>query len=762
MKKLFLLVFLLSCSIPNLMAQELKGAEYCSQKKMNSKLPILDDKAAVLHAFDVLDYNLDLNIYNCFISPYPKTFTGVETIQLKVDTALNSINLNAVNTSLQINSVGLAGVSFVHSSNILTITLDRTYAVGETLSVKINYQHKTPASQDGWYVQSGFVFTDAEPEGARTWFPCWDKPSDKATVNIRVKVPATVKLAANGRLADSTKNVDTIYYNWISRDPVATYLTVITGKVNYNLDLFYWPKISNPNELVPMRFYYNNGENASSYKIQFLDMVTLFSNLFTEHPFEKNGFAAVGSQFTWGGMENQTLTSICPGCWGINLISHEFAHQWFGDMITCATWADITLNEGFATYCEALWYEHTGGYSSYKSDINGDASQYLNSNPGWPIYNPSWAITTPNTNTLFNTAITYNKGACVLHMLRYVMGDPLFFQGLKNYANSQFKYKSAMITDLLQIMTTTYGQDLTWFFNQWYNTANHPTYTNQYYISAQPNSMWEVGFVAKQSQTNTGFFSMPLEIKINFSNATDTTVKVFNNVNNQLFTFSFIKQVASVTFDPNNNIVLKTATLTVIPPMPVELTSFTATTKENFVILNWETATEVNNKGFEVERAIQKTVMDGNTEALEFQQIAFIQGQGTTTSSKSYSYVDHASKYGKYVYRLKQIDFSGDYKYSPNVTASAGIAPATYSLDQNYPNPFNPTTTIRFEIPKTTNITLVVYNMLGQKVKILANGIYSEGVYEQSFDASGLSSGIYIYELKSDDFQLRKKMVLEK
>jgi len=762
MKKLFLLVFLFSCSIPNLMAQELKGAEYCSQKKMNSKLPILDDKAFIVHSFDVLDYKLDLDIYNCFVSPYPKTFTGVETIQLKVDTALNSISLNAMNTSLQINSVGLAGASFVHLSNILTITLDRTYAVGETLSVKINYQHKTPSSQDGWYVQSGFVFTDAEPEGARTWFPCWDKPSDKATVNIRVRVPATVKLAANGRLADSTKNVDTIYYNWISRDPVATYLTVITGKVNYNLDLFYWPKISNPNELVPMRFYYNNGENASSYKTQFLDMVTFYSTLFTEHPFEKNGFAAVGSQFTWGGMENQTMTSICPGCWAINLISHEFAHQWFGDMITCATWADITLNEGFATYCEALWYEHSLGYSSYKSDIVGDANGYLNGNPGWPIYNPSWAITTPNTNTLFNTAITYNKGACVLHMLRYVMGDQLFFQGLKNYANSQFKYKSAMITDLLQIMTITYGQDLTWFFNQWYNTANHPTYTNQYYISAQPNSMWEVGFVAKQSQTNTGFFSMPLEIKINFSNATDTTVKVFNNVNNQLFTFSFNKQASSVTFDPNNNIVLKTATLTVIPPMPVELTSFTATTKENFVILNWETATEINNKGFEVERAVQKTVMDGNTEALEFQQIAFIQGQGTSTNSKSYSYVDHASKYGKYVYRLKQVDFNGDYKYSPNVTASAGIAPATYSLNQNYPNPFNPTTTIRFEIPKTTNITLAVYNMLGQKVKILANGIYSDGVYEQSFDASGLSSGIYIYELKSDDFQIRKKMVLEK
>ena len=101
-------------------------------------------------------------------------------------------------------------------------------------------------------VSNGFFFTDCEPEGARKWLPCWDKPSDKATFDLTVRVPATVKLGSNGRLADSTRNVDTIYYNWISNDNVATYLMVITGKVNYNLDIVYWPKISDPNILVPI------------------------------------------------------------------------------------------------------------------------------------------------------------------------------------------------------------------------------------------------------------------------------------------------------------------------------------------------------------------------------------------------------------------------------------------------------------------------------------------------------------------------------
>src|ERR1035437_3211895 len=743
---------------------ERKGSDLCSQKKMNSPFQLSENLGTTgVHSFDMLDYNLNLDIYNCFLTPYPSSYKGIEILTLLADSSINSINVNAVNTSLQIDSVRLSGAGFTHANNVLTINLDRTYAPGETLFVKIFYQHKNIA--DGaFYVQNGMVFTDCEPEGARKWFPSWDKPSDKATMSLKVITPGSGKLGSNGRLADSVKSNDTIYYNWISRDPVATYLMVISAKVNYNLDIKYWHKISNPQDSIPFRFYWNTGESGlANIETKVLQMCDRYSTLWGEHAFEKNGFATLNTQFLYGGMENQTLTSLCPNCWDENLVSHEFAHQWFGDMITCATWADIMLNEGFATFCEAIWYETTGGYSSYKNSINDDASYYLTHNPGLAISNPDWAVNTPNVNTLFNTAMTYDKGACVLHQLRYLMGDSLFFIGMHNYGTSNLRYKSATIGDYAAIMSAAYGQDLSWFFNEWVFQPNHPIYANNYYISQQGTNKWEVGFQAIQTQTNTVFFQMTLQIAINYTSGPADTLRFFNNVNNQLFTFNVTRQPLSVVFDPQNNIVLKNATLTQVAPMPVELTSFSADVKEGLVILKWKTATEINNRGFVIERAKVSENIDAiNPNQILFETIGFVNGNGSSITTKDYSFIDHISSFGKYVYRLKQDDFNGSYTYSSNVQVVAGAKPLSFTLNQNYPNPFNPSTTIRFEVPKNSRIKLTVYNMLGEAVKVLSDAFFEEGVYEKTFDARELASGVYIYELKSDDVLLKQKIVLQK
>jgi aminopeptidase N len=540
------------------------GGRACSMKKSAMKyLPESPGsiEGGPLHSYDVLNYTLDLDIYRCFLAPYPKDFRASNTITFKVDSTLSSIRLNAVNTSLTIDSVSMAGVSFNHSNNILTVQLDSTYNPGKIVMVKIWYHH-TNINDAGFHVQNGMVFTDCEPEGARCWYPCWDKPSDKATLDLAARTPATVKLGSNGILMDSTNVADTlIIYHWLSTNRISTYLIVMSAKVDYNLDILYWHKLNNPSDSVPFRFYYNEGENPSPVENVIKPMTTYYSQNYCEHPHPKNGFATLNNLFPWGGMENQTLTSLCPGCWQVDLVAHEFAHQWFGDMITCATWADIWLNEGFATWSQAFWNEHSGGYDAYKSRIDGFAQGYLAQNPGWAMYMPDWAIHTPTNNILFNYAITYEKGACILHQLRYMLGDSVFFRMLQSYcADTNFRFRNATTDDFNAKVNEVTGQDYNWYFNAWVKQANHPAYQNYYDFQDLGTGQWTVNFLTHQTQTNAPFFPMILEFNIVFNDGSDTTFRVMNDSDNQYFSWTFNKMPVKFLFDPDNQIVLKAAT----------------------------------------------------------------------------------------------------------------------------------------------------------------------------------------------------------
>ncbi len=557
----------------------MKGSEFCSKakiEKFRNSSKILSPNSPK-HKFNVLEYKIDIDLYDNFLNPYPNSFNATNTVTFLVDTALNFIKLNAVNSSMIINEVSLSGVSFTHVDDTLMITLDRTYDPGETVEVMIDYFHKD-VSDNAFYCSGGFVFTDCEPEGARKWFPCYDRPSDKAALDLTAKVPLDVKFGSNGALVDSTTVSDTIYYHWLSTNPVATYIMVMTGKMNYNLDIVYWPRTLNPDDSVPIRFYYNDGENPGYIKEIILPMTTYFSEYFGDYPFEKNGFATLNSEFTWGGMENQTLTSLCPNCWGEDLVAHEFAHQWFGDMISPGTWSDLWLNEGFATWSESFWHESAGGYNTYLAGIKSDANRYLNNNPGWPIYNPEWAVITPPSNELFNYAITYAKSACVVHLLRYLLGDEAFFNALYDYATNivDFKYKSAVTEDFKASFEESTGEELDWFFDQWIYGPNHPEYYNEYTISDNGDGTWDLNFLTSQTQTNAGFFKMPIDLRIILMDGTDTTIRIMNDENNQLFTFTFDVEPFKLFFDFTNLMVLKTATTVVgIAENEGSLTSFT-------------------------------------------------------------------------------------------------------------------------------------------------------------------------------------------
>lgn len=556
---LLLLITLFSCFT---YAQEpviMRGSAYCSWKKSNARVPLknCNEKSGNQQPFDVLKYTLALNLYPCYSPPYPKSFIGSNILRFRVGSTLGSIRLNAVNSSLTIDSLGFSGIAFTHANDTLTIYLKQVYLAGDTVDVQIFYRHHN-VHDYAFYVNSGMLFTDCEPEGARKWFPCKDTPSDKALLDLTAKVKSSVKLGSNGYLADSVLVGDTLWYHWVSDENVATYLVVLSSKINYNLDIIYWNKISDPSIKIPFRFYYNPGEDPSPVKEILPSMATWYSRHYTEHPFPKNGFATLNGDFPWGGMENQTLTSLCPGCWIESLVAHEFAHQWFGDMVTCRTWADIWLNEGFATWSEAFWYESYAGYDAYKADIDQDATDYLNNNPGWPISVPEWATQTPSPDVLFNYAITYAKAACVLHQLRYVLGDSLFFKSIQAYCNNpSLKFQSASIDDFNQMVNQVTGEDYRWFFEAWLFQPNHPVYQNTYHYEDAGNGQWKVNFFARQVQSNSVFFKMPIEISVRFTDGSDTLVKAMNDANNQLFSWFFNKKPVLLQFDPNHQIVLK-------------------------------------------------------------------------------------------------------------------------------------------------------------------------------------------------------------
>jgi len=561
MKKFTLILFIFLLSLKTY--SQKNGHEFCSQSKINNNKTLVLQKftkTVPTQKFDVQNYTLNLDLFNCFTTPFSHYFTATDTVTFKALESISSVKLNAANNTIDIMQIGEAGISYTHTEDTLAITLNQTYNAGEIFKVAINYTHKN-IEDYSFYAQDGMVFTDCEPQGARNWYPCFDSPSDKSTFCLTARVPNNVLLGSNGLLVDSAWSSTDIYYKWETTNQIATYLVSIAAKVDYKLDIVYWTNFSG--EKIPMRFYYNDGENPVPMENMMSELTQFFSTTFCEHPFPKNGFASLNTEFSWGGMENQSLTNICPDCWYSSLIVHEFGHQWFGDMITCATWADIWLNEGFATYSEALWLEHAdNSYDSYKTEIDNNANSYIYNNSGRAIYVPAWINQQPSVNVLFDYGITYLKSSCVIHLLRYTLGDDVFFNFLKSYSSDDnFKYKSVTTQEFNEKLNTFTNSNYDWFFEDWLMQPNHPFYKNIYsFVNNGTN--WTVNFTTKQTQANT-FFRIPMQIKIKFEDNTEIIESFFNETNNQTFSFEYTKKPISLTFDPNNEIVLKQGTTTI-------------------------------------------------------------------------------------------------------------------------------------------------------------------------------------------------------
>jgi aminopeptidase N len=509
------------------------------------------------------DLNIDVTYYklNISITTSPNYLRGVVTMKARsIVGNLTSVTLDLMN-AMTVDSVKTGNVNllFARQPTTLTITLDRSYGNAELVTMDIYYRGVPGSSGFGSFTFSthagtAWVYTLSEPYGAKDWWPCKDHPSDKAdSVDIWVTVDSTFKVGSEGKLVAVINNGNgTKTHQWAERYPISTYLVsmAITNFSEFTNWFRYTPTDSMPvlNYVLPEHL-----ASAQTNLPRTIDMLTIYSARYGLYPFinEKYGHA----EFGWGGgMEHQTMTSL--NGFGESLVAHELAHMWYGDMITCATWPNIWLNEGFATYSVAVYYEGRYGISNYTSYMNSQM------NSARSAVGTVYVQDTSTTGTLFNSNLVYAKGASVLHMLRHVLGDSAFFRSMRSYAfDPRFRFGVATTENFKEVCETVSGVSLGYFFNEWIYGEKYPRYTYSWRAISDTNGGYTVPIRIQQTTgtTNPPFFTMPVDFRL-AGTGLDTTFKLWNNSADQYFSVHVPTLPTTGQFDPNNWI-LKTATV---------------------------------------------------------------------------------------------------------------------------------------------------------------------------------------------------------
>ncbi|MBA7607989.1 hypothetical protein ES703_15162 [subsurface metagenome] len=506
------------------------------------------------HDFDVLDYDIDMTvdipadtIWADVVIQFEVLSDDLDTIGLNFHWALTVEEVKEGSNPLEWESV---------IGGDLKIALGREVSAGDTLELTISYHGKPIQRGQGLYIDELVTYTNCEPQGARNWIPCYDEPSDKATFTQHITVPRDYKLVANGTLESLEKNGNWWTYTWREHYPQPTYLIAFATSKHYvTKDTF----ATVDGAQVPMRTWMLESHNVANKFDCTPGIVEYFSDIFPPYPFADEKYDQVHAPIG-GAMENTTCTFINTfKNWGTTwdpVIAHELSHDWWGDWLTCATWADLWLNEGFATYCEVLWWEEKYGQEGYDAYARWIMDLYLEYGQRHPIYDPPWG-------DLFGTT-TYKKGGSVMHMLRQVLGDSAFFAGLKEYGWRNAN--EAVITDDFQdVMEEMAAQDLDWFFDAWIYGPGHPHYeigcraTPVTHLQ-NPAPAYEIEFAIAQTQDQKVHyfpFRMPLELVVYSGN--DTTLFPFtDSLGYQRFTVEVQGEPDHFTLDPNDKVLCET------------------------------------------------------------------------------------------------------------------------------------------------------------------------------------------------------------
>ncbi len=603
---------------------------------------------------DVTYYFLNLTVST---SPAANLLSGDVLIKaFNRSDSLSSIVLDLMKT-MTVDSVTVGGsrTSFSQQPQTLTIALDRTYHRDEIIAVRVIYHGVPLATGFGSFYFSNhngtpWVWSLSEPYGSRDWWPCKDHPHDKAdSSDVWITCDSRFKAGSNGKLIAIIDNGNgTHTYRWSERYPIASYLIsiAVTNYAEFTNWFRYTATDSMPvvNYVLPELLPY-----AQQSLLVAVDALGIFSNAYGLYPFikEKYGHSSMG---VGGAMEHQTMTSTTN--FAEYTVAHELSHQWFGDMITCGSWVDLWLNEGFASYSEAVYAERKYGEPTYA----GYMRHFMDGAKGavGPLRNPD----TASVPKLFAVTGVYDKGASVLHMLRHVVGDSVFFACLRAYASDpRLRYSTATTVDFQTDCERVTGSSLSFFFDEWMNGVGYPSYT-YVWQSAKHESQWILSLHIDQANGAGGgtLFRMPLDVSIH-GTGWDTAVVILNAQSSQDYTLNLSHRPVDVRLDPDNWVLADTKNL------------------------------------------------------------------------------------------------------------NDGTLPTTFRLYQNYPNPFNPGTTFSFDIPVRSNVSLVVYNVLGEEINRLFQGRAEAGHHEipwngTTTDGRIAPSGIYLCELATTSQRFAIKLVI--
>jgi len=500
---------------------------------------------ALQEQFDVTDYLIDLHFDD-----------ATESISGSVTVTATSLADGLLQVPLDLlDNMNVAWVrrdgtdlSFTHGGDILDITLDQSFDQGQSFEVRVQYDG-SPMSGGfgtfGWhkYFSSStpeMVWSLSEPEGSRNWWPCKDRPDDKAMVETWWTLRSDWTATGNGVLL----GIDPMFggrlrYRWRSAHPLPTYLVSIAATDYVTFSHTYTPLAGGS---MPVD-YYVYSEDLADAQVSFSEtvpMIEFYAQLLGEYPFVGDKYGMSAFPF-WGAMEHTANTSygypLINGDHNYDfIVAHELFHQWFGDSLSPATWADIWLNEGFASYGEALWFEHLGGEAALHDYMAG----FWDSSFDGPIYDP---------NGLF-TATTYDKAAWVQHMLRHVLGDTTFFQSQRAwYAN----YKDGVVdtAGYQALQETFYGASLDWFFQPWVYGVNQPDYEYGFSGVDHGGGLHRNYVTIRQTQTGAGLFTMPVDLTL-VTTAGSEVRTVWNDALDQDFVLDTTAPLVDVLFDDDD------------------------------------------------------------------------------------------------------------------------------------------------------------------------------------------------------------------